>query len=164
MPKRSAGILAWKRDNGVVRVLLVHPGGPFWKNMDAGAWTIPKGEIAPGEEPLDAARREFKEETGHELAGEFVPLSEVRQTGGKIVMAWAIEAEIDADAVASNRFEMEWPPRSGRKQSFPEIDRAGWFPLDEARARINRGQAPLLAELEKMAGSRDPSRADDRLA
>lgn len=147
MPKRSAGLLVYNIAAGEPRVFLVHPGGPFWRNKDAGAWTIPKGEIGAGEDTLAAARREFREETGHDIAGDFVALTPVRQAGGKIVEAWAVAADVDADAIASNSFEMEWPPRSGRTQSFPEIDRAQWFTLDEARERINPAQIPLLDEL-----------------
>jgi predicted NUDIX family NTP pyrophosphohydrolase len=148
MPKRSAGLLVYEIEARELRVFLVHPGGPFWRNKDAGAWTIPKGEIADGEDALAAARREFREETGQDVAGEFVPLAPIRQAGGKIVEAWAVLAAIDAATIVSNEFEMEWPPRSGRKQSFPEIDRAQWFTLAEARKRINKGQVALLDKLE----------------
>jgi predicted NUDIX family NTP pyrophosphohydrolase len=148
MPKRSAGLLVYEIEAGAVRVLLVHPGGPFWRSKDDGAWTIPKGEIADGEDALAAARREFREETGQDVAGDFVPLAPIRQAGGKIVAAWAVRAAIDAANIVSNEFEMEWPPRSGRRQLFPEIDRAQWFTLAEARTRINKRQAALLDELE----------------
>ena len=148
MPKRSAGLLVYQIEADAVRVLLVHPGGPFWRNKDEGAWTIPKGEIGDGEDALTAARREFREETGQDVAGDFVALTAIRQAGGKIVEAWAVLAAIDAANIVSNEFEMEWPPRSGRTQSFPEIDRAQWFTLAEARVRINKGQAALLDELE----------------
>ncbi len=148
MPKRSAGLLVYKIAAGELRVFLVHPGGPFWRTKDAGAWTIPKGEIADGEDALAAARREFREETGQDVAGEVTPLTPVRQAGGKIVQAWAVLAAIDTAHIVSNSFEMEWPPRSGRTRSFPEIDRAQWFTLAEARARINKGQAALLDELD----------------
>jgi predicted NUDIX family NTP pyrophosphohydrolase len=149
MSKRSAGLLAYKIVAGRILVLLVHPGGPFWRNQDHGAWTIPKGEIGDGEDPLAAAHREFREETGQDVAGAVVALTPVRQRGGKIVEAWAIAADIAAAAIVSNRFEMEWPPRSGRKQSFPEVDRAAWFLLPEARERINKGQTAFLDELER---------------
>lgn len=152
MPKRSAGLLVYKVEAGAVRVFLVHPGGPFWRNKDAGAWTIPKGEVAAGEESLAAARREFREETGRDIAGDFVALTPIRQAGGKIVEAWAVAADIDASNVVSNSFEMEWPPRSGRRQSFPEVDRAQWFAPDEARVRINKGQVALLDELQMRVG------------
>jgi predicted NUDIX family NTP pyrophosphohydrolase len=148
MSKRSAGLLAYKIVAGNILVLLVHPGGPFWRNKDHGVWTIPKGEIADGEDPLAAARREFREETGEDATGEVIALTPIRQAGGKVVEAWAFAGDIDADSIVSNRFEIEWPPRSGRRQSFPEVDRAAWLPLAEARRRINKGQTGLLDELE----------------
>jgi predicted NUDIX family NTP pyrophosphohydrolase len=154
MPKRSAGLLVYKVETGEVRVFLVHPGGPFWRNKDLGAWTIPKGEIAGGEDALAAACREFREETGQDIAGEFAALTPCRQAGGKIVEAWAVASDIDADAIVSNTFEIEWPPRSGRRQSFPEIDRAAWFTLADARERINKGQATLLDELQSRLAPR----------
>ncbi|MGH6981036.1 MAG: NUDIX domain-containing protein [Stellaceae bacterium] len=156
MPKRSAGLLLYKIEAGALRVLLVHPGGPFWRNKDEGAWTIPKGEIGDGEDALAAARREFREETGHDALGDALALTQVKQAGGKIVAAWAVEGDLDADAIVSNSFEMEWPPRSGRRQSFPEIDRAQWFGLADARVRINAAQAPLLDELESLAARSMP--------
>lgn len=146
MPKSSAGLLLYRRRGGSVEVLLVHPGGPFWKNRDAGAWSIPKGEYEDGE-PLDAARREFEEETGARAEGPFVPLTPVKQKSGKIVHAWAAEGDLDADAVRSDTFTIEWPPRSGIQRTFPEVDRAAWFPPAEAMRQINPGQAPLIAEL-----------------
>ena len=133
-----------------MEVLLVHPGGPIWAKRDAGAWSIPKGEPDAGEEPLTAARREFAEELGRGVNGKFIPLSPVRQPGGKVVHAWAVEADFDASSITSNTFSMEWPPRSGRQQAFPEIDRAEWFPLDVARQKILAGQAPLLDELMRL--------------
>ena len=148
MPKRSAGLLLYKIEAGTVRVLLVHPGGPFWRNKDEGVWSIPKGEIEAGEDALAAARREFREETGHDADGDALALTPVRQAGGKIVEAWAVAGDLDTSRIVSNSFATEWPPRSGRTQSFPEIDRAEWFGLAEARERINKGQAPLLDELE----------------
>jgi predicted NUDIX family NTP pyrophosphohydrolase len=154
MPKESAGLLLHRRRNGALEVLLVHPGGPFWANKDLGAWTIPKGEIMPGEAPLDAAQREFQEETGHVVAGAFHPLQLVQQSGRKIVHAWAVEADLDPATVRSNHFEMEWPPRSGRRRSFPEIDRAQWFGVDQARRKINKAQAALLDELEALVADR----------
>jgi predicted NUDIX family NTP pyrophosphohydrolase len=147
MPSKSAGLLLFRRHEGQLEVFLVHPGGPFWRNKDLGAWSIPKGECAPGEDPLDAARREFHEETGFEVAGPFVALSPVRQTGGKTVYAWAAEADLDPARVVSNTFTMEWPPRSGRQQAFPEVDRAAWFPLEEAHRKILSGQVPLLEQV-----------------
>ncbi len=147
--KRSAGILLHRRSgDGALEVLLVHPGGPFWAKKDLGAWSIPKGEYEDGEDALAAARREFAEELGSPAAdGELVALGEVCQKSGKVVTAWALEGDIDADAVTSNTFTMEWPPRSGRTREFPEVDRAAWFGLDEARERILPAQAPLLDRL-----------------
>ncbi len=150
MAKQSAGILAFRRTGPAgIEVLLVHPGGPFWKNKDAGAWSIPKGELAADEEPLGAARREFLEELGLPIDGVFIALTPVRQRGGKTVLAFAIEADIDVSKVRSNTFSMEWPPRSGKVQEFAEIDRAAWFALEGALERINAGQAPLLQQLRE---------------
>jgi len=147
MPKRSAGVLLFRRTGAGIEVLLAHPGGPFWKNKDEGAWSIPKGEYGDHENPLAAAKREFAEETGVTLAGQFVRLGEVRQTG-KIVTAWAVEGSFDQTAgVRSNIFSMPWPPGSGKLQEFPEIDRAEWFALEVARLKIVRGQAELLERL-----------------
>jgi predicted NUDIX family NTP pyrophosphohydrolase len=145
--KSSAGLLLFRRRGGSVEVLLVHPGGPFFRNKDAGAWSIPKGEPEEGEAPLDAARREFLEETGFAPDGEFLPLSPVRQAGGKVVAAWALEGDLDPARIRSNTFEREWPPGSGRLSRFPEVDRAAWFAPEEASRRINPGQAPLIGEL-----------------
>ncbi|HUK58884.1 MAG TPA: NUDIX domain-containing protein [Stellaceae bacterium] len=147
MGKASAGILLYRRRGGMLEVFLVHPGGPFWARKDEGAWSIPKGEIASGEDALACAKREFREETGQGIEGEFRPLGEVRQAGGKLVTAWAVAGDLDAERIESNSFEMEWPPRSGRRQSFPEVDRAGWFSLAEARRRINKSQAAFLDRL-----------------
>jgi predicted NUDIX family NTP pyrophosphohydrolase len=152
MPKRSAGLLLYRRRDGL-EVFLVHPGGPFWAGKDAHAWSIPKGEIAEGEDPLQAARREFAEETGLAIDGRFVVLTPRRQPGGKIVHAWAVEADCDPAAVRSNSFTLEWPPRSGRMQEFPEIDRAAWFPLAVAREKSHKGQVALLDELATVVGS-----------
>ena len=153
MPKLSAGLLPYRRRDGAIEVFLVHPGGPFWAKKDDGAWTIAKGEPEPGEEPLDTARREFREETGLDLAGPFRPLAVIRQAGGKTVQAWAVAAEIDAAAIHSNEFTLEWPPRSGRRRSFPEIDRAQWFAIEAARTKINRAQAAFLDELIGILGA-----------
>jgi len=127
-----------------IEVFLVHPGGPFWAKKDAGAWSIPKGEYAAGEDPLDAARREFAEETGFEPSGEFVALGTIRQAGGKLVSVWAVEGDCDPGQIRSNLCMIEWPPRSGRKMDIPEVDRAGWFGLDEAREKILKSQAPVI--------------------
>ena len=128
-------------------MLLVHPGGPFWRRKDLGAWTIPKGEVQPGEDLLDAARREYHEETGWPVEGEVISLGQVRQASRKVVHAWAVEGEFDPAAINSNTFEMEWPPRSGKMTTFPEADKAAWFGIDEARRRILPAQAPLLDAL-----------------
>jgi predicted NUDIX family NTP pyrophosphohydrolase len=148
--KSSAGLLLYRIRKAAIEVLLVHPGGPYWKNKDEGAWSIPKGEFLPEEDPLAAARREFFEETGVAIEGELRALKPLRQPGGKIVHAWAVEADLDPATIVSNTFEIEWPPRSGRLQSFPEIDRGAWFSLPEARRKILRGQVPLLEELAQM--------------
>lgn len=147
MAKESAGLLLYRVRDGATEVFLVHPGGPFWKNKDDGAWTIPKGEPNPGEASLAAAIREFGEETGTTLAGDFRALPSIRQAGGKRVHAWAIAGDLDPAALVSNEFEMEWPPRSGKRARFPEVDRGAWFALDDARQRINKGQAALLDAL-----------------
>lgn len=149
MAKQSAGLLVYRVREGTAEVLLVHPGGPFWVNKDAHAWSIPKGEYGDDEEPLAAARREFTEETGLVAEGQFVPLTPVKQAGGKVVTAWAMEADFDASAIVSNTFEMEWPPHSGRRQEFAEVDQAQWFTLDQARKKINKAQAALLDELSE---------------
>ncbi|HWF08264.1 MAG TPA: NUDIX domain-containing protein [Bryobacteraceae bacterium] len=153
MTKRSAGILLFRRKPDL-EVFLVHPGGPFWAKKDLGAWSIPKGEYAEGEEPLIAARREFEEETGTALSGKFLALGEIKQAGGKIVDAWALEHDLDAAAVRSNTFEMEWPARSGRMRAFPEIDRAAWFSVSAAAEKLIPAQAAFVVRLaEKMATS-----------
>ena len=151
MTARSAGLLLYRRPDDVsngVQVLLGHMGGPYWKGKDAAAWSIPKGEYTGDEDPLAAARREFAEELGLEPPGaDFVPLGEVLQRGGKIVTAWAVEADVDVRKIVSNSFEIEWPPRSGRRQKFPEVDRADWFEIPVARLKIVQGQLPLLDRL-----------------
>jgi len=146
----SAGVLAYRRRDGGVELFLVHPGGPFWAARDQGAWQIPKGLVEAGEDPAQAARREFHEETGCALAGELQPLGRIRQAGGKWVEAFAIAAEIDPEAIVSNHFDLEWPPRSGLVRSFPEIDRARWFPVAAARAAMLPSQLPLLDRLAEM--------------
>ena len=152
MAEHSAGILLYRRGVRGLEVLLVHPGGPFWANRDAGAWQIPKGKIDEGEELLAAALREFEEELGVVLKGEPRPLTRIRQAAGKWVDSFAVEGDLDARAIVSQTFEMEWPPRSGRMQAFPEIDRAGWFGLAEARGKMLASQLPLLDELERLIG------------
>jgi predicted NUDIX family NTP pyrophosphohydrolase len=149
--KVSAGLLLFRRGAGGLEVLLVHPGGPFWAKRDLGAWSIPKGELLPDEEPLAAARREVLEEIGFAAAGPFLPLGELRQKGGKRVTAWAVEGDFDPAALRSGTFELEWPPRSGRAQSFPEVDRAAWFAVGEARRRILESQLPFLDAIEAAA-------------
>jgi predicted NUDIX family NTP pyrophosphohydrolase len=154
MPARSAGILLFRRPAGGLELLLVHPGGPYWARKDAGAWSIPKGEYADGENPLDAARREFEEETGTvPPVGELVALGEVRQRSGKRVTVWAAEGDLDADDVRSNTFSVEWPPRSGRMQEFPEVDRAGWFAPEDARRRLVAAQSEFVDRLLAHLGS-----------
>lgn len=150
MPKLSAGLLMYRRADGHVEVLLVHPGGPFFRHKDEGAWSIPKGEIEPGEDLLAAAQREFEEEVSLRPAGPFTALSPVKQKGGKTVHAWAFEGDCDPAAIESNTFPIEWPPRSGRQSEFPEIDRAEFFDLATARRKINVGQAPLIDELQQL--------------
>jgi predicted NUDIX family NTP pyrophosphohydrolase len=150
MPSRSAGILAFRKRNGIVEALLVHPGGPFWRNRDLGAWSIPKGEYGPDESPELVARREFREELGIDFTRAVLPLGEIRQRGGKTVTAFAAEADIDVANIKSNSFEIEWPPRSGRKQQFPEVDRAAWFDLASARDKINEAQQILLDRLQEI--------------
>jgi predicted NUDIX family NTP pyrophosphohydrolase len=146
MAKKSAGLLMYRRKNGVVEVFLVHPGGPFWAKKDEGAWSIPKGEYAPGEDPFDVARREFQEETSFQVEGVFFPLNPQKQPSGKVVSVWAVEGDCDAASIKSNTFSMEWPPRSGKQQEFPEVDRAGWFTIPEAKEKILKGQVPFLNE------------------
>jgi predicted NUDIX family NTP pyrophosphohydrolase len=150
--KTSGGILLYRLRDGAVEVFLVHPGGPFWAKKDAGAWSIPKGEFEAGEDALEAAKREFSEETGSAIAGDFIALSPVKQASGKIVRAWAVRGDIDAAAIASNTFEMQWPPRSGVTREFPEVDRGGWFSLAVAREKLVSPQRALLDELRAMIG------------
>jgi predicted NUDIX family NTP pyrophosphohydrolase len=148
MPERSAGILLYRRGGNGLEVLLVHPGGPFFARRDAGAWSIPKGLYEANEEPLACARREFSEELGSPCPdGPALELGEVRQRNGKRVTAFAVEGDLDAGAVTSNTFEIEWPPRSGRRESFPEVDRAGWFTVEQARAKLIAAQAAFLDRL-----------------
>ena len=151
--QHSAGILLFRRSLGALEVLLVHPGGPFWAKKDAGAWSIPKGEYVAGEDPLSAAKREFEEETGARVDGEFLALGEVKQSGGKRVIAWAIEGDLDPTTISSNKFQMQWPPGSGTPREFPEVDRAAWFSIGSARIKLLKGQLDFLIRLLNLIGS-----------
>jgi predicted NUDIX family NTP pyrophosphohydrolase len=150
MPKRSAGLLMYRYRDGTLEVLLVHMGGPYWAKKDLGAWSIPKGEYELHEDPFATARREFKEETGYEAVGHFVPLQDRKQPSGKVVSAWAFEGDCDAGAMTSNTFAIEWPPHSGRFQEFPEVDRAAWFTPEDAKTKILKGQRGFIEELEQL--------------
>src|SRR2546428_12407667 len=145
--KKTAGLLLYRIRGSAVEVFLVHPGGPFWAKKDLGAWSIPKGEFDDQEDGRDAARREFAEETGFTVSGDLIPLGARRQAGGKTVHAWAVQGDCDPASLISNTFPIEWPPRSGRIQQFPEVDRAGWFDLDSARTKLNPGQVAFLDDL-----------------
>jgi predicted NUDIX family NTP pyrophosphohydrolase len=147
MPKRSAGLIMYRWRESHLEVFLVHPGGPFWTNKDKGAWSIPKGEYVDGEEPFEAAKREFFEETGFAPQGKFLELGSITQSGGKIVIAWAVEGDCDPDRLTSNLCQVEWPPRSGRLMEFPEVDRGDWFSVPAAREHILKSQEPLLNRL-----------------
>ena len=149
MGKKSAGILIYRIHDNLIEVLLVHPGGPFWAKKDVGAWSIPKGEFEKGEDPLAAAKREVKEELGIIVSGEFVELLPVRQKSGKIIFAWALQQDLNPTQINSNNAELIWPPGSGKKIIFPEIDKAAWFNINEAKNKINAAQAGLIAELIK---------------
>jgi len=149
MLKQSAGLLLYRWGEDGLEVLLAHPGGPFWAKKDQGAWSIPKGEFLDDEDPLTAARREFAEEIGTRVDGDALALTPLKQPSRKVVHAFALEHDLNVDKISSNTFEMEWPPKSGKKQPFPEVDRAAWFPLAEARTRIQPGQAPILDELAR---------------
>lgn len=148
MAVKSAGLLLYRKQNNKLEVLLVHPGGPFWAKKDEGAWSIPKGEMEPDGDPLAAAIRETEEETGIKTSGEFIELTPVKQKSGKWVYAWALQKDIDTATINSNQFELEWPPKSGTKKLFPEIDKAAWFTLAEAKKKMINGQIGLLTELE----------------
>jgi len=155
MPKASAGLVMYRLNDGQLEVLLVHLGGPFWAKKDVGAWFIPKGEIAAGEDELSAARREFEEETGIQPAGNFQPLGKAKhQRGGKTVVAWAFEGQCDPRSIKSNVFEMEWPPRSGKRRQFPEVDRADWFTVEAARNKLHQGEFPLIERLQESLGDK----------
>jgi predicted NUDIX family NTP pyrophosphohydrolase len=154
MAKRSAGLLMYRFREGMPEVFLAHPGGPFWAKKDLGVWTIPKGEYAPDETPLQAARREFGEETACPSEGDLLALTPLRQPSGKVIAAWAFQGDCDPEASRSNTFSMEWPPGSGRRVEFPEVDRAGWFSLDEAKTKIIPGQMGFLEELQQIFSQR----------
>lgn len=145
--KISAGILLYRFNNKRLEVFLVHPGGPFWKNKDEGAWSVPKGETTPGEDPLEAAKREFEEETGFIVSGEFIGLAPVKLKTGKMVHAWALEKNVNAAELKSNTFPLEWPPKSGKVIQVPEVDKGEWFPVEKAKNKINSGQLALIEEL-----------------
>jgi predicted NUDIX family NTP pyrophosphohydrolase len=150
MAKKSAGILVYHKNSEKYEVLLVHPGGPFWAKKDLNSWSLPKGEFEDEEDPFSAAKREFEEETGFPIKGEFIDLNPVKQPSGKIIYSWAVKGEIDANNVKSNLFKMEWPPRSGAIKEFPEIDRAEWFDLETAEQKIISGQIPIIENLKKI--------------
>ena len=158
--KLSAGILLYRQTRGWLEVLLVHPGGPFWSKRDEGAWSIPKGEYQEPEDALAVAKREFQEETGFEVRGDGVPLAPVRQPGGKLISAWAVAGDVDANAIRSNSFSLEWPPHSGRITEYPEVDRAEWFDLLRARTKLLPGQRPFLDQLEQAVTFGKPVRRD----
>jgi predicted NUDIX family NTP pyrophosphohydrolase len=147
--KNSAGILLYRLRGSEIEFFLVHPGGPFWTKKDAGAWSIPKGEFEADEDPLEAAKREFQEETGFAVECNFIELTPVKQPGGKVVYAWAVKGDCKAESIKSNTFSLEWPPRSGKRKEFPEVDRAGWFTPEVAREKILKGQLGLLEELKR---------------
>ena len=159
MERKSAGLLMYRRRDRRVEVLLIHPGGPFWARKDEGAWCIPKGEFTD-EDPLEAARREFQEETGFPVSGAFLPLTPIKQAGGKRVYAWAVAGDCDAEAIQSNTFTMEWPPHSGQSKTYPEADRAAWFSLRQAREKILESQQPFLDELERLLREQPASHED----
>ncbi|MCX5890732.1 MAG: NUDIX domain-containing protein [Deltaproteobacteria bacterium] len=154
MAKHSAGLLMYRYRDDILEVFLVHPGGPFWAGKDLGAWSIPKGEHGPDETPVDAARREFGEETACPSTGDLLLLTPLRQPSCKVIAAWAFQGDCDAGASRSNTFSLEWPPGSGRRVEFPEVDRTAWFSLDEARAKISRGQLGFLEELQLILAQR----------
>jgi predicted NUDIX family NTP pyrophosphohydrolase len=148
MANQSAGILLYRVKNKELQLFLVHPGGPFWQKKDIGAWSIPKGEFSENEDALTAAKREFDEETGSKISGDFIELTPVKQKAGKYIYAWAVMGDIDPATITSNLFSMEWPPKSGKRQQFPEVDKAGWFTVQVAKEKINPAQASLIEELQ----------------
>jgi predicted NUDIX family NTP pyrophosphohydrolase len=150
--KRSAGILLYRLIKNEIEVFLVHPGGPYWANKDKGAWSLPKGEFEEGEDPLETAKREFAEETGSKITGEFCRLLPLKQPGGKIVHVWAVEGDLDAATVKSNLFTLEWPPHSGARQQFTEVDKGKWFKLHTAKEKLLPGQRPFLDQLQDLVG------------
>jgi predicted NUDIX family NTP pyrophosphohydrolase len=150
MAKQSAGLLVYRKRGGNLEVFLVHPGGPFWQNKDSGAWSIPKGEFATGDDPLEVAKREFQEETSVPIDGSFTRLEPITQRGGKTVYAWIVEADVDGSKVKSNTFSMEWPPRSGNMEEFPEVDRGEWFDMETASKKINDRQCEFLRQLQAL--------------
>lgn len=153
MAKQSAGILLYRNVHNTIEVLLVYPGGPFFSGKDAGNWTIPKGEFTEAEEPLQAAIREMEEETGFRPEGEFISLAPIKQKSGKIVHCWALESDLDITTIVSNTFELEWPPKSGKRKTYPEIEKAAWFTIKAAKEKINERQIPLLEELQQIIRS-----------
>jgi predicted NUDIX family NTP pyrophosphohydrolase len=155
VPRYSSGILAYRRGRSGIELFLVHPGGPYWAKKDDAAWSIPKGLFDESEDPLAAAKREFNEETGSQIHGAFIPLGQFRQPGGKVVTAFAVEADVDETSITSNQFEMEWPPGSGKRRGYPEVDRAAWFDVETARRKAHKGQVPIIDALARRLGSRN---------
>jgi len=160
MKKRSAGILLFRRSQAGVEVFLVHPGGPFWAKKDLGSWSLPKGEYEDGEDPLTAAKREFTEETSFAVDGKFIALGDLKQPGGKVISAWALEHDVNAASVRSNMFSMEWPPKSGKTQEFPEVDAGAWFSIHTALEKVLKGQADFIARLAEKIGVSVPREQD----
>jgi predicted NUDIX family NTP pyrophosphohydrolase len=160
--KLSAGILLYRIRSGTLEVLLVHPGGPFWARKDPGAWSIPKGEFEEGADPLETAKREFREETGSPVTGNFAALTPRKQKSGKLIHAWAAEGDLDASSISSNTFSMEWPPRSGKQQEFPEVDKGEWFTIPAAREKLQEGQLGFLDDLELLLTQATPAITADK--
>lgn len=162
--KKSAGLLLFRQKSGELEVLLAHMGGPYWEKKDEGSWSIPKGEFDENEDPLNAAKREFEEETGTVPVGDFIPLEPLKQPSGKLIYAWAVKAEFDPATLRSNMFSIEWPPKSGKQQEFPEIDRAAWLTPEVAKRKILKGQAPFVDQLQKIVGAPNSGQNGDRAA